>query len=165
MTNFICDRYNLNHASGNNSYVILGRDGSGVVTQVGADVFQVQPGDRVWFAIPPCFQVLLLQMVVVLAWSKPFRKQYPFPTFPLTVICQQGSLGNTIVLPIELLKKMPSSLTFEEAASIPYTLMYVWDILVTQGELIPHKKANTRSKMLICGGLRPTEMLALQLAK
>ena len=60
---------------------------------------------------------------------------------------------------------MPSSLTFEEAASIPYTLMYVWDILVTQGELIPHKKANTRSKMLICGGLRPTEMLALQLAK
>ena len=57
MTNFICDRYNLNHASGNNSYVILGRDGSGVVTQVGADVFQVQPGDRVWFAIPPCFQV------------------------------------------------------------------------------------------------------------
>ena len=72
MTNFICDRYNLNHASGNNGYVILGRDGSGVVTQVGADVFQVQPGDRVWFAIPPCFQVLL-QMVVVLAWSKPLK--------------------------------------------------------------------------------------------
>eukprot|EP00093_Oithona_nana_P002682 02682.XXX_36441_37528_1 [CDS] Oithona nana genome sequencing. len=43
--------------------------------------------------------------------------------------------------------------------------MYVWDILVTQGELIPYKKANTRTKVLICGGLRPTEMLALQLSK
>ena len=59
---------------------------------------------------------------------------------------------------------MPHSLTFEEAATVPYTLMYVWDILVTQGELIPYKKANHRTKLLICGGLRPTEMLALQLA-
>ena len=85
--------------------------------------------------------------------------------FLASVICQQGSLGNSIVLPIELLKTMPHSLTFEEAATLPYTLMYVWDILVTHGELIPYKKANNRTKLLICGGLRPTEMLALQLAK
>ena len=85
--------------------------------------------------------------------------------FSPCVICQQGSLGNAIVLPIELLKTKPHSLSFEEAATIPYTLMHVWDILVTQGELIPYKKANTRTKVLICGGLRPTEMLALQLSK
>ena len=61
--------------------------------------------------------------------------------FSPCVICQQGSLGNAIVLPIELLKTKPHSLSFEEAATIPYTLMHVWDILVTQGELIPYKKS------------------------
>ena len=56
-TIFITDRYNLNHRNNGNNYVILGRDGSGLVTKVGSSVFQVQPGDRVWFAIPHCFQV------------------------------------------------------------------------------------------------------------
>jgi NADPH:quinone reductase-like Zn-dependent oxidoreductase len=79
-------------------------------------------------------------------------------------------LGNYVVLPEEFVRKMPVSLDFEEAATLPYTLMCVWDILVTQGGLKPIKNANASgasggNQVLICGGLRPQELLSLQLAK
>lgn len=72
-------------------------------------------------------------------------------------------MGNYVVLPEEYVRPMPKSLTFEDAASIPYTLMTAWEMLVTQGGIEPNNK--NKKKVLICGGLRPTEMVAVQLAK
>ena len=70
-----------------------------------------------------------------------------------------------MVVPLEYVKKMPVSLQFHQAAAIPYTLMAVWDILVTQGRLIPRYDANAGTRVLICGGLRATEMLCAQFAR
>ena len=49
-------RYNPN-VSTNNFPVVLGRDGSGVISQCGADVYKFEPGDKVWFVVPNCLQV------------------------------------------------------------------------------------------------------------
>ncbi len=40
------------------SPVILGRDGAGVVAKTGENVYKVHPGDKVWFVIPYCLQVI-----------------------------------------------------------------------------------------------------------
>ena len=43
--------------NGDDPPIVLGRDGSGVVAKVGEDVYQVAPGDRVWFIVPHYLQV------------------------------------------------------------------------------------------------------------
>lgn len=84
---------------------------------------------------------------------------------PRIQLCFQGSLSNYIVLPQEYVKLKPKSLSFEVAATIPYTLMTAFDVLVTLGKIRPQKSGNQGLKLLICGGLRPTELMTLQLAK
>ena len=60
---------------------------------------------------------------------------------------------------------MPKCLNFYSAASIPYVLMCAWDVLVTRGNIQPIQNGNNHVRVLICGGLRPIEVLSLQLAK
>ena len=45
------------NVNGDDPPIVLGRDGSGVVAKVGEDVYQVAPGDRVWFIVPHYLQV------------------------------------------------------------------------------------------------------------
>ena len=45
------------NVNGDDPPIVLGRDGSGVVAKVGEDVYQVTPGDRVWFIVPHYLQV------------------------------------------------------------------------------------------------------------
>jgi len=51
----LVNRYNPN-TTANNFPVILGRDGTGVVQEVGSGVHHLSPGDKVWFIVPPCQQ-------------------------------------------------------------------------------------------------------------
>merc|ERR1719195_1907886 len=51
----LVNRYNPN-VSTNNFPVILGRDGTGVVSQLGSEVTNLRDGDKVWFVVPACLQ-------------------------------------------------------------------------------------------------------------
>jgi len=51
----LVNKYNPNTAS-SSFPVILGRDGTGIVREVGRGVHNLAPGDRVWFVVPPCHQ-------------------------------------------------------------------------------------------------------------
>lgn len=75
----------------------------------------------------------------------------------------QGSLGNLISLSTYYVRPMPSSLSFEAAATMPYVSMVVWELLVNNGGVVPEKSEGKR--IFIWGGLRGTEKLAIQLTK
>ncbi len=68
-----------------------------------------------------------------------------------------------MVLPEEYVRIMPHSLSYQTAATIPYTLITTWDLLVGQAGLKPHRINDLH--VLVCGGLWPLEMLSVQLAK
>lgn len=68
-----------------------------------------------------------------------------------------------ITLSTNYVRPMPSSLSFEAAATLPYVSMVVWELLVKHGGVIPEKSEGKR--IFIWGGLRGTEKLAIQLAK
>ena len=51
--------------------------------------------------------------------------------------CVQGSLSNYLVLEREYVRPLPSSLSFEAGATLPYCGMVVWDMLVSMGGLGP----------------------------
>ena len=60
----LVNRYNPN-VSTNNFPVILGRDGSGVIAGVGAEVTDLKEGDKVWFVVPACLQGSLSTFLVL----------------------------------------------------------------------------------------------------
>jgi len=59
----LVNRYNPN--TGSQFPVILGRDGTGVVKEVGGEVEGLKPGDRVWFVVPHCLQGSLSTLMVL----------------------------------------------------------------------------------------------------
>jgi len=69
----LVNRYNPN-VSTNNFPVILGRDGTGVITQVGAEVHNLKVGDKVWFVVPYCVQGSLSNYLVL---EKEFVRKLP----------------------------------------------------------------------------------------
>ena len=60
----LVNRYNPN-VSTNNFPVILGRDGSGVISEVGREVTHLKEGDKVWFVVPHCVQGSLSTYLVL----------------------------------------------------------------------------------------------------
>lgn len=69
----LVNRYNPN-VSTNNFPVILGRDGAGLVSQVGSSVDNLREGDRVWFVVPYCVQGSLSNYLVL---DKEFVRKMP----------------------------------------------------------------------------------------
>ena len=76
-------------------------------------------------------------------------------------------MAEHIVLDQTYVKVMPNSLTFEEAAAMPYLIMQVWELLAVRANLGPgHLDPGQRKKkVLIVGGLRCIEILSALLAK
>jgi len=124
----LVNRYNPN-TSTSNFPVILGRDGTGVISEVGKEVHNFKVGDKVWFVVP---------------------------------YCVQGSLSNYLVLEREYVRPLPTSLSFEAGATLPYCGMVVWDMLVSMGGLGPNQESKGKS-VFIWGGVRALERLAVQL--
>jgi len=60
----LVNKYNPN-VSSSNFPVILGRDGSGVISQVGCEVTGLREGDKVWFVVPHCVQGSLASFLVL----------------------------------------------------------------------------------------------------
>jgi len=126
----LVNRYNPNTSRGTFP-VILGRDGTGVVSEVGAGVHNLAVGDKVWFIVPPCYQ---------------------------------GSLSSFLLLSSEYIRPLPKSLTFESGATLPYTGLVAWDLLVTSGGLGPNENSKGK-RVFIWGGVRALERLSVQLCK
>ena len=59
--------------------------------------------------------------------------------------CVQGSLANFLVLDRDFVRLLPASVSFEGGATLPYSGMVAWDMLVTCGGLGPR----TQSRGLI----------------
>ncbi|XP_023343617.1 reticulon-4-interacting protein 1, mitochondrial isoform X2 [Eurytemora carolleeae] len=64
--------------------IVLGRDGTGVVSEVGSDVHNLAPGDRVWFIVPPCYQGSLSSFILLsseyIRPLSPLNPGQPYPT-------------------------------------------------------------------------------------
>lgn len=129
---------------------ILGADGAGVIVDVGADVKNVRPGDRV------CL--------------------YPFSGCGECEFCHNGqdfmclhirSLGERldgtyaeyVRLPAENCFSIPPGFSFEEAAAFPLVFVTVWRMLITNARLKPGES------VLIIGIGGGVASAALQVAK
>ena len=73
-------------------------------------------------------------------------------------------MSSYVVLPVSLIRLMPIGLGFEAAASIPYSGISAWEILVEMGGLSPDNSSEGK-KILVWGGSRPLERMVVQLAK
>lgn len=81
------------------------------------------------------------------------------------ILDPQGSLGNYIVLSRDLVRTMPQSLSFESAATLPYSSMFAWELLVSHGGLNANGKGNEGKRVFVWGGVRGMERILIQLAK
>jgi len=70
----LVNRYNPN-VNSSNFPVILGRDGTGVISEIGKDVIDLKVGDNVWFVVPYCVQGSLSNYLVL-------EKEYVRPLPP-----------------------------------------------------------------------------------
>lgn len=55
--------------------------------------------------------------------------------------CVQGSLANFLVLDRDFVRRLPASVSFEGGATLPYSGMVAWDMLVTCGGLGPSSES------------------------
>ena len=77
--------------------LVLGRDLSGVVVEIGVNVHHLNVGDSVWGAVP------LLE--------------------------RGGTIADFVVLPGECLRRKPSNISYEGAATLPFAAILAWTSL------------------------------------
>ncbi|XP_071955911.1 reticulon-4-interacting protein 1 homolog, mitochondrial-like [Antedon mediterranea] len=118
-------------APGDEFPLILGRDCSGVVVDVGKNVKGLKKGDKVWAAVNQI---------------------------------QPGSHAQYVVVNHNEVSHMPESISFVEAASLPYVIATVWSALYAVARFRPNKDAIAKS-VLIHGGSGGIGSFAIQLVK
>ncbi|MBC9228500.1 zinc-binding dehydrogenase [bacterium SPL81] len=110
--------------------LVLGRDVSGVIVEVGTAIKDFKVGDYVY----GCNKTKA-----------------------------QGAYAEYVVVSVDDIAYKPASLTFNEAASLPYVICTVWDALVNKAGLNPE---NTKGKrVFIQGGSGGIGSFAVQLIK
>ncbi|XP_068082826.1 reticulon-4-interacting protein 1 homolog, mitochondrial-like isoform X2 [Anabrus simplex] len=109
--------------------VILGRDCSGIVVELGRKVNNFEIGDEVWFTVP-----------------------YWVP----------GTLAEYVVVKQNSAAKKPKGISFEIAASLPYSGMVAWDAMTCQAGL--NIKTTQGKRILVHSGCTPVGCILLQLS-
>lgn len=107
---------------------ILGADGAGVVTEVGANVANVKAGDRVCLYPPTgCGQ------------CEYCLTDRDFMCFRLRVLGErlEGTYAQYVKLPAQNCFSIPADYSFEEAAAFPLVFITLWRMLITNAELKP----------------------------
>ena len=101
---------------------VLGSDGAGLVTELGAGVSDIPVGAEV--VINPS-----------LHW--PAHQPFPGPEFEILGRPTDGTLAEAVVVPRANVFRKPAHLSFEEAAALPLSALTAWRALVTVGRLRP----------------------------
>jgi NADPH:quinone reductase-like Zn-dependent oxidoreductase len=129
---------------------ILGADGAGVVMEVGADVKNVQVGDKVCLYPPTGCGSCEFCLT-----------DRDFMCLHLRVLGErlEGTYAEYVKLPAKNCFLIPTDLSFEEAAAFPLVFLTVWRMLVTNAQLKPGEH------VLILGIGSGIGTAALQLAK
>lgn len=109
--------------------IVLGRDCSGIVVELGQKVNHFEIGDEVWFTVP-----------------------YWIP----------GTLAEFVVVKQNLIAKKPKGISFEIAASLPYSGLIAWDAMVHQAGL--NSKTTRGRRVLVHSGCSPVGCILLQLS-
>ncbi|HEY7003709.1 MAG TPA: zinc-binding dehydrogenase [Gaiellaceae bacterium] len=122
---------------------VLGSDGAGVVSAVGADVDGVAVGDEV--VIYPG-----------LAWGD--DDEVPGPDFEILGVPSQGTYAERIVLPADLLFPRPAGWSWAETAALPVAGLTAWRALVRYAHAEPGKT------ILVTGGGGGVGTFAVQIA-
>ncbi|GIY03482.1 reticulon-4-interacting protein 1 homolog, mitochondrial [Caerostris darwini] len=111
------------------SKIIMGRECSGIVLNIGKDVTTVSKGDEVWAVSAYCLEGLMAEYVVI--------------------------KENQVAL-------KPKNLTFEAAASMPYTAIQACNALVKASL---NSKSTKGKRILLVTGNSPVGLFAMQLLK
>lgn len=110
----------------------LGREGSGIVTKVGAAVKRWSPGDRVIIsAYPPCGDCGHCHAGRLNLCQNPRRPG----------IDAAGTYAQYLVVPSSGLFRLPDELDFVSGACLQLTFGTAWHGLITRGALRPHETA------------------------
>jgi NADPH:quinone reductase-like Zn-dependent oxidoreductase len=107
---------------------VLGADGAGVVAEVGRDVNNVKPGDRVClYPLRGCGRCEFCATArVVLCGARRILGDH-----------EHGTYAGYVKVPARNCFPIPSGLTFAAAAALPSAYVTVWEMLMTHAELKP----------------------------
>jgi NADPH:quinone reductase-like Zn-dependent oxidoreductase len=111
---------------------ILGGDASGDVAEVGSDVTNVKVGDRV--VVNPCLSCDQFLYSIETGADVP-----PHPRMLGSAV--NGGYAEYVSVPVSNVVKLPDSLSYEQAASLPTVFLPSWTILVRKGNLKPWETA------------------------
>lgn len=123
--------------------VVLGSDGAGIVSAVGAGVEGVAVGDEV--VIYPAYD-----------WGD--REDAPGPDFAIVGVPGQGTYAERIVVEAAQVRPRPPGWSWLETAALPVAGLTAWRALVTHGEAGPGKT------VLVPGAGGGVAVVAIQIA-
>jgi zinc-binding alcohol dehydrogenase/oxidoreductase len=123
--------------------LVLGSDGAGRVSALGAGVTDVAVGEEV-------------VLYPGRGWGE--REDAPGPDFEILGVPRQGTYAERIAVPADLVLPKPARLSFAEAASLPVAGLTAWRALVTRG------RVGAGTTVLVTGAAAGTGVFAVQVA-
>jgi NADPH:quinone reductase-like Zn-dependent oxidoreductase len=129
---------------------VLGSDGAGVVSEIGAGVEGVAVGDEV--IINPGLSCGKCEFCGR-------GEQSECASFSIVGMGRHGTFAEYVAVPAGNVYRKPSHLSFDEAAALPLAYVTAWRLLMTRAELKPEQT------LLIHGIGGGVALAALQLAK
>lgn len=118
-------------------------DGAGEIISIGSDITSWQPGDRVVIPFMP-------------SWlDGPFNQAHSAAALGGAV---DGVLRQQIAISADSLVRLPDSMTFAQAATLPCASVTAWDALIVRGQLQP-------GSTVLIQGTGGVSIFALQIAK
>lgn len=128
-----------------------GADAAGVVSEVGRDVTEVVPGERV--AVYP---------FITCGRCEPCRNRWPENacwSYQLFGIQRWGGYAEYASVPVENVVALPEPVSFTHAACLPISYVTAWHGLVDRAQVEPG------DRVLVMGGTSATGTAAVQIAK
>ncbi len=129
---------------------VLGSDGAGVISELGAGVDGFAIGDEV--LINPGLSCGKCEFCKK-------GEQSECSTFSIVGMGRQGTFAEYAAIPMANIYRKPSYLSFDEAAALPLAYVTAWRMLITRGKL------RAGQTLLIHGVGGGVALAALQLAK
>ncbi|XP_071447782.1 reticulon-4-interacting protein 1 homolog, mitochondrial-like isoform X2 [Hetaerina americana] len=134
--------------SGSEFPLVLGRDGAGVVLEVGDGVRGFLPGDEVWFAIPPWVPGggSMSQLIMLRGLKGGDDKG--------SAASATGKWGTVVA-------HKPRGVGFEGASTVPFAACLAWEAATVGAKLGPEN--TDKKRVLVHGGTTGVGILLIQL--